>query len=168
MKNLNELKKEYFADVEKKGKRYLNSIDFEATKTLNKIVNELKNAELIGASFIQAIKRDEQEIKIDFTPNTYISYILNDYIVYLEFGHFWIFEGVHISAYPIKDNEYYQTNKYPMYKIINNDDDLMELINILKDPKVINETMENIPQRKKDDKEYCNRKRKIEKRFYIF
>lgn len=176
MMNLSNINNDLIKKCNETGNRYFDSIDYEGVRLLKSLINNLpEEAVLIGANLVNAYQRhDESEPDglIEVTPKSYIHYTLNNYIVYIEFGHFWIFEGVSINAYPIK-NGTYKTNKYPLSFKINNDFDLVNLVKLASDPEEINKTMETIKlnhRNGKPDKDnilYVNRIRKIETQFYI-
>ena len=158
------------------GNRFLDSIDYEATKILRRVIDEITNeAELIQGNIINAYRRQptgEPDNLIPLTPESFIKYRLNDYIVSLEFQRFWMSEGVMLSAYPIV-NSGYKTTKYPIYVPVTNENCIKILINLAHNPSVINDMMNKIPVRHKNDRldkeniEYTTRYRPIEVKFYV-
>ena len=158
------------------GNRFLDSIDYEATKILRRVIDEITNeAELIQGNIINAYRRQptgEPDNLIPLTPESFIKYRLNDYIVYLEFQRFWLFDGVMLSAYPIVNSEY-KTTKYPIYVPVTNENCIKILINLAHNPSVINDMMNKIPVRHKNGRlnkeniEYTTRYRPIEVKFYV-
>ena len=158
------------------GNRYLTPIDYEATKILRRVIEEITvDAELIGGNIINAHNRTN--IKKPFqviteTPESYIKYVLNGYVVYVEFNHFWLFDGVMVSAYPIVSNGY-KASKYPIYVTVDDDYGIKNLIRLANNPTIINEKMAPIPVKHKNGRpdkeniEYTTRVRPIEVRFYV-
>ena len=158
------------------GNRYLDSINYEATKILRRVIEGITNdAELIGGDIINAHHRTnitKPLQMIPLTPESYIKYVLNGYVVYVEFNHFWLFDGVMVSAYPIV-NDGYKSNKYPIYVNVDNENGIKNLITLLNNPTILNVLMEKIPVRHKNGRlnkeniEYTTRFRPIEVRFYV-
>lgn len=148
-------------------RRFLDTVRFSAVELIRSIMNELPpEAVLVSANMINACRRDDPKECISFTPETFIRYTLNDYVVYIEFGHFWMFEGVMIDAYPIK-NGVYQSDKYGMYFPVDRKEGILELIELAKNPKAVYDMMDFIVPVSKSDSDYVNAKRKVETAIYI-
>lgn len=149
------------------GNRYLRHIDFLAVKTLRQLMEALpSDAVLIGANLINAVDRNDKNGIINpimCTPKSYIKYTLNNYVIYLEFGYFWMFEGVSLSAYPIV-NDHYQIDRYSINVLSNPSfDELFELA--LNPRKIYYEQMPVIPY-KSSNIAYIDHKRSIKPTFY--
>lgn len=124
-----------------KADRYLDTLAFDAVELLRSVMNELPSeAVLIGANIINAYRRGDESEHIDMTPQSYIVYTLNNFIIYLEFGHFWAFEGVMMTAYPIV-NGTYQKTRYPIDINVGTPGGILELIALAKDPNRVYEKM---------------------------
>ena len=158
------------------GNRSLTPIDYEATKILRRVIEEITNdAELIQGNIINAYRRQargDHGQMIPLTPESFIKYRLNGYIVCIEFQRFWMFEGVMVSAYPIA-NDGYKTTKYPINVTVTDENCIKNLINLADNPRIINEMMDPIQVRQKNGRlnkeniEYTKRFRPIEVRFYV-
>ena len=170
------LPEEIKTKCEVSGNRFLDSIDYEATKILRRVIDEITNeAELIQGDIINAYRRQptgEPDNLIPLTPESFIKYRLNDYIVSLEFNHFWLFDGVMLSAYPIVNNGYKAT-KYPTYVPVDDENCIKNLIRFANNPSFINAMMVTIPVRHKNGRldkeniEYTTRFRPIETHFHV-
>lgn len=86
--------------------RYLGTMEWEGAKALCTIWEALEKegAELVGCNWINAVNRYDQSERIDNTPESYIKYLLGDYVVYLEFHHFWAFEGPSLTVEKVTED----------------------------------------------------------------
>ena len=144
---------------------YFDSIDFKAIETTNKLVKELEKLqgfELVSCKKLNAIYLHDHSKKIDNCIDKWFGFTLNNYYVYIEFGYFWIFEGIDIKAFPIKNNAY----KIDKYNLKFKNDNFQDLLQLLKEPEKINAQQECIYGNSQETKNYITRNRKIEKHIY--
>ena len=170
--------------VELEGKEirngYFDSIDYAAIQHLSKIATALENAgaEIVSCSLVNAYQRKPdhgylEDSLIPATPKSWIGYVLDGHICYVEFGHLWIFEGVSVSAYPVVDGIWYSTKYRSSFQLTNDLDWTEKLIAVLLDPAALYASMERIKvarngRQKASDLEYVSRKRFVERTFYTF
>jgi hypothetical protein len=139
------------------GDRYLRSVEYNAAKLLHKIVEDLPDeARLVSANIINAMLRDADKsvrasTRITQTPESFIRYLLNDYSIYVEFGTFWVFDGVMVQSEPIMENGKYKQNRYPTFVHLQNDDDLEALIESLKDPEKLHNAQKPVRLQKGEE-----------------
>lgn len=147
--------------------RYLGSMEWEGAKALRAIWDALEKegAELVGCNWINAVNRYDQAERIDNTPESYIKYLLGDYAVYLEFHHFWAFEGPRITVEKVAEDSkgkcYHALHYMENVEGVNTEDlapfiaDLVSLDGLYrKQHRIVN------------DREYTSRKRYIVPTFY--
>ena len=156
---------------------YLDGIDFAAADTLDRLANAVLDAggEIVSVHLINASKRGT-ETNIQSVPSSYIRYILNDYMAYIEMSrsNFWIFEGAYMEVEKLNSDGTYNSLHYmkrvPMNLIIGSglvlETDYTNMLHLALNPSEAILTQERIPQRRKDDREYTSRKRKIERIVY--
>lgn len=167
MINLKNITPEMKAKCTSRADRYLDTVRFSGVELIRTIMNELpEEAVLIGANMINAYRRNDRTEHLDMTPASYIIYTLDDFIVNLEFGHFWMFEGVQATAYPIVDVKY-RTTRYGISFAVDVQGGVLELIEAARNPKRIYDQMELIKADSKQDLAYINDLREVTETIYI-
>lgn len=170
--------------VELEGKEirngYFDSIDYAAIQHLSKIATALENAgaEIVSCSLVNAYQRKPdhgylEDSLIPATPKSWIGFTYRGHICSVAFEHFWIFEGVSVSAYPVVDGVWYNTKYRSSFQLTEEPDWTEKLIAVLLDPASLYASMETIRvarngRQKASDLEYVSRKRFVERTFYTF
>ena len=153
-------------------KRYLRGVDKQASNALDLLCKSNLNFDLIGANFIKLVDYDTKEEAPTIQPESYITIKNDKYVIYIQFGHFWIFDGVQININKInEDGKTYCVKHYAdNYINISNastPQDIAELIiEQLKDIDNAYNKQYPIQITSKSDTEYTQRKRKIKNSFY--
>lgn len=145
MINKEHITPEILQKLEEVGPCYLNEYEVKGITYLMEIMNRLpERATLISSNLVNVIRRENLDLPmLKGVPRSYIEYTLNDFIVYVQFGHLWNFEGVMVHASKITNNRYNKT-KYLDYIPVTGEESFEALLHLLSDPQKLYNRLEFI------------------------
>ena len=145
MINKEHITPEILQKLEEVGPFYLNEYQVKGITYLVEIMNRLPGrATLTSSNLVNVIRRENLDLPmLKGVPRSYIEYTLNDFVVYVQFGDLWAFEGVMVHACKITNNRYSQT-KYLDYIPVTGEESFEALLHLLLDPQKLYNKLESI------------------------